>query len=180
MAAQRLSPQDWIDAALKGLADTGHQALRAEKLAVELGVSRGSFYWHFADVSVFEHAVLDRWEALAVDAPYSQAVDDHDASASEVLTRLIRSAFQAPVRLEQAVRSWAAVCDAAASAVERVDQRRVALIARLLRNSGTPAGQATTSAVLLYWTYLGHVSTASTMPIEGVVPTLIELVSRPE
>ncbi len=174
MVAQRLSRQDWLEAALKSLAVGGYQSLRADRLAGELGVSRGSFYWHFSDVPDFEEAVLRKWETVAVDLPYAQAVAVRGQPASAALPSLIRSAFHSPVHLERAVRSWAAVSSTAAAAVQRVDQRRVALLTRLLRSSGTSAEHAAASAVILYWAYLGYVSTGSTMMTDGIVPAMIE------
>ena len=44
---RRLTRQDWIDAAINRLLKTGVDAVRVEPLADEIGVSRGSFYWHF-------------------------------------------------------------------------------------------------------------------------------------
>ena len=46
---KRLSAQAWIDFALATLAREGFEALKADVLAHKLGVSRGSFYWHFKD-----------------------------------------------------------------------------------------------------------------------------------
>ncbi len=48
--ADQLSAKDWLDQGLKTLAESGYTALKAEPLAKAMGVSRGSFYWHFADV----------------------------------------------------------------------------------------------------------------------------------
>ena len=38
---------DWIRAAVARLSDLGIEAVRVEVLARDLGVSKGSFYWHF-------------------------------------------------------------------------------------------------------------------------------------
>ncbi len=47
--ADQLSAKDWLDQGLRALARSGFTALKAEPLAKAMGVSRGSFYWHFAD-----------------------------------------------------------------------------------------------------------------------------------
>ena len=59
--ADQLSAQDWIDEGLKALVKSGFTALKAEPLAKALGVSRGSFYWHFKDIDAFHAAILKRW-----------------------------------------------------------------------------------------------------------------------
>jgi AcrR family transcriptional regulator len=179
MVDQRLGRQDWVDAALKSLAKLGHQSLRAERLAVQLGVSRGSFYWHFEDVEAFQKAVLDQWEIVAVGSPYSRATKDKHQKAAGALSNLIRLAFRASVDLERAVRSWAAISPLAAKSLARVDQHRVDLLAALVSSSGVPPNQSHTTAVILYLTYLGHVATAGALTSEETVATLINQFCNP-
>ena len=52
----QLSADDWISQGLKALAKSGFIALKADPLARAMGVSRGSFYWHFADLGAFHAA----------------------------------------------------------------------------------------------------------------------------
>jgi AcrR family transcriptional regulator len=49
METDRKSKVSWTDAGLRALEADGHNALKAQPLAQILGVTRGSFYWHFAD-----------------------------------------------------------------------------------------------------------------------------------
>ena len=58
LMSDQLSAQDWLDQGLKTLAKNGFTALKAEPLAKAMGVSRGSFYWHFADIGAFHAAIL--------------------------------------------------------------------------------------------------------------------------
>ena len=62
---EQLSADDWINAGLKALAKGGFTALKADPLARTMGVSRGSFYWHFADLGAFHAAILKRWREIA-------------------------------------------------------------------------------------------------------------------
>ncbi|MBP8098362.1 MAG: helix-turn-helix transcriptional regulator, partial [Arenimonas sp.] len=43
----RLSAEDWARAALDVIAEQGLAAVAVEPLARRLGVTKGSFYWHF-------------------------------------------------------------------------------------------------------------------------------------
>ena len=43
----RLSADDWAQAALDLIAEQGVSAVAVEPLARRLGVTKGSFYWHF-------------------------------------------------------------------------------------------------------------------------------------
>ena len=52
----------WVHAALQALAAGGPDAVRVETLAVSLGVSKGGFYWHFADRQALLEEMLDTWE----------------------------------------------------------------------------------------------------------------------
>ena len=58
----RLSAADWEQAALDTLAESGLAAVAVESLARRLGVTKGSFYWHFATREALIKAALERWE----------------------------------------------------------------------------------------------------------------------
>ena len=55
---KRLTKMQWLDHGLKTLAHSGASLLKAGTLAKSLGVTRGSFYWHFADVEDFHRQLL--------------------------------------------------------------------------------------------------------------------------
>src|ERR1700731_312949 len=65
--ADQLSAKDWLDQGLRKLAESGYTALKAEPLAKAMGVSRGSFYWHFADIGAFHAAILKHWHEVAAE-----------------------------------------------------------------------------------------------------------------
>jgi AcrR family transcriptional regulator len=158
--ARPLSREQWLDEALRVLARDGHGGLRAEPLAKRLGVSRGSFYWHFADVASFHLAVLGRWEAAAVDQPLAMAASPRGGAGrgDNRLSRLIEIAFTSPPALERAVHAWAAVDAQAAEAVAAVNRRRLSLLSTMFEESGgLSRWEAEASAVVLYWAYLGRV-----------------------
>jgi AcrR family transcriptional regulator len=107
--ADQLSAQDWIDLGLKTLAKSGFTTLKAEPLAKAMGVSRGSFYWHFADIGPFHAAVLERWREVATE----QIIAGVEAARArnkgeDPLAVLLRLTFGSKHALEKAVRSWAA------------------------------------------------------------------------
>src|SRR5215204_662530 len=81
--ADQLSAQDWVDLGLKTLAKSGFTALKAEPLAKAMGVSRGSFYWHFADIGAFHAAILTRWREVATERIIAgvEAAKDKDRGA---------------------------------------------------------------------------------------------------
>ena len=58
----RLTPTDWEQAALDTLGEIGVNAIAVEPLARRLGVTKGSFYWHFASREALLKVILERWE----------------------------------------------------------------------------------------------------------------------
>src|SRR3954453_2213833 len=60
-----LTVADWAEAALQLIAEAGLQALTVETLAERLGVTKGSFYWHFKGRSDLRATALGRWEQRA-------------------------------------------------------------------------------------------------------------------
>src|SRR3546814_6866850 len=59
----RLSAEDWAQAALDVVAESGVAAVAVEPLARRLGVTKGSFYWHYPSREALLEAALSRWEA---------------------------------------------------------------------------------------------------------------------
>lgn len=59
----RLSADDWLNAAFSAVVDGGFDAVRVLSLADTLGVTRGSFYWHFSDHAALVQALVQRWVA---------------------------------------------------------------------------------------------------------------------
>jgi AcrR family transcriptional regulator len=150
----RLTRQDWLSAALGALARDGVAALRVEPLAKRLGVTKGSFYWHFADRSALLASVLAEWERRATDAVIVE-VEAAGGDASARLALLFRITAAADGRLDRAVRAWAAN-DADAAAVQaRVDARRLAYLETQFAALGFSAGEGAGRARLAYQSVIG-------------------------
>lgn len=135
-ARLRLSPEDWLRAGFAALVTEGPQALRAEALARALGTTKGSFYWHFADVPAFHAALLARWVAAAEQAlPATLAGAATPAARLRLLGKVGTAALLPDLcdrPVEPALRAWAHAAPAAAAAVARVDAARLATIRGLL------------------------------------------------
>lgn len=63
----RLTRDDWLDAAFETVAESGFDSVRVLSLAAALGVTRGSFYWHFTDHAELISALVERWRTREVD-----------------------------------------------------------------------------------------------------------------
>ena len=149
---ERLGPMDWVNAGLRALARSGFTALKADVLAKSLGVSRGSFYWHFADVGAFHAAVLQRWREVALE----NIVAEIEGTPGDRLQALIRRGFSARLNLESAVRAWAFADQKIRAAVDAVDAERVRYLKDLLVEAGVDPDIAESRAWLINWAYLGR------------------------
>ena len=151
--ADQLSAKDWIDEGLKALVKQGFTALKAEPLAKALGVSRGSFYWHFKDIDAFHAAILKHWREIAAE----QIIANVEASSKDEspLPHLLRRVFGGKPTLEVAVRTWATLDPVARAALQALDRRRLNYVESLFERSGFPPGVARARAQILYWTFLG-------------------------
>lgn len=57
-----LTAEDWVRAAKRTIEERGVGAVAVEPLAKKLGVTKGSFYWHFENRDALLKATLERWE----------------------------------------------------------------------------------------------------------------------
>ena len=62
VARATLTAANWAEAALDGIAEAGIDAVAVEPLARRLGVTKGSFYWHFTHRDALLQAALELWE----------------------------------------------------------------------------------------------------------------------
>jgi AcrR family transcriptional regulator len=161
----RLSRTDWLTTALGALARDGAAAIRVEPLAKRLGVTKGSFYWHFADRPALLAAVLAEWERRATDAVIVE-VERAGGDAGAKLGNLFRIVFGADGRLDRAIRAWAAN-DAAAAAVQaRVDRRRLDYLERQFAALGFAADDAAARARFAYQSLIGDFILGFARPVE--------------
>lgn len=173
---EQLSADDWISQGIKALTKNGFTALKADPLAKAIGVSRGSFYWHFADLGAFHAAVLKRWREIAAE----EIIAGIEADSDEPLKTLLRRTFGARLDLERAVRNWAAFDPAAQAAVRAIDRRRLDYIEALLARRELSAATAQARAQILYWTFLGFALSGAPLPparLQGLLDEIQKMVS---
>jgi AcrR family transcriptional regulator len=134
--AQRLSREDWLENSLTVLSRQGRAGLRIEGLSAALGVSRGSFYWHFKDRDDFVHSLLEYWyEEYSAGAP--AAVGQDGGSPEERLLRLMRLVHaQDLTRHDLTMRSLATLDSQFSSIVRKTDRFRLDFIKSLFVEMG--------------------------------------------
>jgi AcrR family transcriptional regulator len=155
---ERLDREDWITAAFKRLGAGGVDAVRVEPLAKDLGVTKGSFYWHFRDRDDLLAALLEAWQARETDH-YIAAAEAEGGQPGARLRRLFRMilADRAALAPELAIRDWARHDTRTADAVLAIDTRRGTYLQERFVEAGQPQGEAQARAALLYGLLMGEV-----------------------
>jgi AcrR family transcriptional regulator len=143
----RLDAAAWVAAALDVLADGGIDAVSVEPLAKTLGVTKGSFYWHFADRRALLDAMLRTWMEGRVASIRQQAAE---RSAPAVVLRELADLFTRRVTIELAIRSFARTDGLAAEAVRTVDRARLQSAVQLFVGLGWPRAKAQSRGILFY------------------------------
>lgn len=137
--------------------DRGAQAVSVEALARELGVTKGSFYWHFKQRAELLEAILETWEREGTQR-IIEAVEEESGEALDRLQRLVSMTTRPTSydELELALRDWARTDRTAAAAVQRVDRRRLRYVTDLLVEIGLERPRARLRAHIFYRTLIGE------------------------
>jgi AcrR family transcriptional regulator len=148
----RLDAAAWIAAAFDVLADGGIDAVRVEPLAKALGITKGSFYWHFADRRALLDAMLRTWMEGRIAAIRQQAADCGEPAAAlrQLADLYTRHANVRGLAIELEIRAFARIDDDAAAAVRGVDQARLQQVTGLFIGLGWARADAQARAVLFY------------------------------
>lgn len=134
---ERLSRNDWLAHALDTLAREGVSALRIETLAKSLGVTRGSFYWHFRDRDELLQSLLTYWTdeftTVVADDKKLDVEEDPEARLYQMMLMILENDL---TKYDLAIRDWAAHDAAAAKAVEHVYQMRLEFVQAIFSEIG--------------------------------------------
>ncbi len=156
MFVTKKSRRDWVHAGLHRLASHGVEGVRVEPLSRDLGVTKGSFYWHFADRSELLDAMLEEWAEAATEAVIDQAEAAGTAAETRMrrLTEIATERFDAELELE--LRAWGRRDARVGEVLLRVDRRRTDYLRRLLRQAGFEPAETEARAFLAYAILFGN------------------------
>lgn len=118
MTAPKLDHDDYFAVAFEILAEDGAEGLTTAALCDRLGVTKGSFYYHFDSLPAFVQAFADHWERgfAALLAWYNA---EPDRCARMELTLNATAAL--PHEAEAALRAWGPSEPVVKSALDRID-----------------------------------------------------------
>ncbi len=83
---RRLTRENWLAKALDVLAEEGIGAVCIEPVAKALGVTKGSFYWHFQDRDELVERLLEYWETERTDRLVDLVAADSNDPSRQLLT----------------------------------------------------------------------------------------------
>lgn len=135
----------WLDQGLQLLAEQGASALRIDRLAARMGLSKGSFYHHFAGITGYKLDLLDHYErrytTRYIDTIAREAPPTATARLQRLETLVVEDRTAAP-GLDIAIRAWATQDDDAFATVKRIDRTRLAYLNGLFEEIVGPGEEA--------------------------------------
>ena len=132
----------WLSAGLEALRKGGVGAVRVERLAGDVGVTKGSFYHHFRDRGALLEEVLEYWAREMTDAEFER-IQTLRGGLAPRLVALAQDVLEKGMgRYDPAIRAWAREDRKVAAAVAQVDRRRVKALAGFFEEGGFTAAEA--------------------------------------
>lgn len=135
----RRTAADWVEAAYARFHTEGIPGIRVEAVARDLGSTKGSFYWHFADRAALVTAVMERWEQDETESFI--VVADRAPDPRTRLEVLFAAVARRRAPGEQRLYSDA-VEQGVGDVVKRVTDRRVSYVAAALVELGVAPDEA--------------------------------------
>ncbi len=179
-ASRRLTVDDWIQAGFAILADGGPNALRVDRLCERLGVTKGSFYWHFVDLAAYRDALVDAWGSLQ-DQDRQRFENTEDVEPRERL-RFMMQAVTRPQQwaLERAMRVWALTDEAVAANVRKSDGRVLRAVYQAFLDAGFDSEEAAVRSAAFFGAGMGvlHGSDPNEAPVD-LLERFLDFMLRP-
>lgn len=153
---QKLGREEWLAAGLQLLWLRGAESIRAMRVAKALGVTTGSFYWHFKDLEDFKHALLKEWETEHIDKVITH-FSRMESTPRKKLEAISMQVIEQRLGLyDGAIIAWASSDTEARKIAERVQSRRQEYIAQLFREVGFEKDDAYIRARILIAYHVGE------------------------
>jgi AcrR family transcriptional regulator len=177
-----LSIRDWVEAATDSLIDNNVNSIEVSNLCRRLGVTKGSFYWHFDALRDLLDAILDDWQkrmTTDVSLRAQRAGNTVDIALRHLLSLIRKPRPNRNSAIERSVREWARTDPIVRTAVIEVDQKRLAFFEGLFRGGSFSDTEARTRAYAAYAMMMGDSILKETIdfayPAEDYVKTVVQL-----
>lgn len=152
-STNRLGAQDWIRAGFEILAEEGIAGVKIQPLCRRLGVTKGSFYWHFTDIDTFHGELARTW---AADGPRLPGVIEDGIDPQARLMKAMSVFADARNRnLIRAMRDWAQTDERARAAITKADRDVFEQVTAAIEALGFSGEEAEVRAKSLYYAGVG-------------------------
>lgn len=154
----KVSREEWLDLARKTLIRSGIDAVKVERLATKLGVTRGGFYWFFKSRQELLDALLEDWKA-ANTRPFFDAVEKAGQDGKDQLDAIVAMYLHEKEfnpAYDSAIRDWARTSQKARRAVKEADESRIGLLIDIFKRMGYEPEEAFIRARVTYFHQVGY------------------------
>ena len=139
---ERLTREDWIRAAFELLTTAGVEGIKIVPLARQLGVTSGSFYWHFTNRRELHDALLEYWEIEMTDAAVVAAKQFEGPPGERIFHLMEQVMTTGMAQFDLAIWHWAQSDRAVQKIFKRTIDKRFAFAAWMFEQAGFDAIQA--------------------------------------
>jgi len=151
----RQSKKSWLDAALQALASGGGDKVRGESLAKNLGVTKGSFYWHFKDREQFLDELLSFWAEQSTQTVITNP--NYPTDSKERVRAVAEDIVRRDLgKMDPHIRSWTQYDKRRGKVVAKIDKMRFEFLRALFLAAGFSITGASLRAQSLYRYVLGE------------------------
>ncbi len=133
---KKLTREKWLEISLKILIKEGNTKLRIEHLVQCMGVTKGSFYWHFKDRDDFIHCLVEHWAKISTLVVVEHMKQVQGSAEKRLLELMQYIVINDLTRYDIAVRAWALMEPQVAHIVRKTDKRRLNFIRNLFAEMG--------------------------------------------
>lgn len=152
-----LERQDWVDAAYKVLVQEGVGRVRVLNLAEALGITRGSFYWHFRNREELLDELVKVWQQKNTGALLEACSSSADfIDRMFALVECWTNEHRYDPALDAAMRHWATQDARILQLVQEEDSKRLQAFQRMFEDRGVTGTEAMIRARVFYFTQVGY------------------------
>lgn len=168
----------WLSAGLEALRKGGVGSVRVERLAGDVGITKGSFYHHFRDRGALLDAVIEYWSREMTDAEFERIQTLRGGLAARLVALAEDVLEKGMGRYDPAIRAWARGDRKVAAAVAQVDRRRIKALAGFFEEGGFTSAEARTRARTFYTFLLGEPQVRAPAREAGELEKMVKILAE--
>jgi len=150
--------EGWLACARHVLIEEGFAAVKVDRLAKRLKVTRGGFYHHFGSPEELQRKLVEIWRKENRIAPESFSATTPQEGVA-LLHRIVAVLLREEIfdhRFDMAVRDWARVAPEVDKVVHEVDEDRMRVLHLVFRALGYDSDEAVIRARVFYYHQIGY------------------------